>query len=174
MNDKNFHELISTRHSVRSFQNSEISEDKINFILEASTKGPSSGNLQSYQIMITFSKSKKEQLTEAAHGQQYIREAPFVMIFCADPKKSQEEYGARGKELFCIQDATIACTYSQLAAHSLGLSSVWIGSFDENKISKILNLDNEVKPIAILPIGFANESPEITSRKPLEEIIHKI
>ena len=174
MNDKPFLELISTRHSVRSFQDSSIPEDKINFILDASIKGPSSGNLQSYQIIVTFSKSKKEKLTEAAHNQQYILEAPLVMIFCADPKKSKIEYGTRGEELFCIQDATIACAYSQLAAHSLGLSSVWIGSFDEKKISEILNLQKDVKPVAILPIGFANESPEITPRRPLEEVIHTI
>jgi len=174
MSDKHFLELISTRHSVRSFKDSLISEDKINFILDASTKGPSAGNLQSYQIIVTFSKSEKEKLTEAAHNQQYILEAPLVMIFCADPKKSRIEYGDRGEELFCIQDATIACAYSQLAAHSLGLSSVWIGSFDEKKISEVLNLQKDVKPIAILPIGFANESPEITPRRPLEEVIHKV
>ncbi len=174
MSDKHFLELISTRHSVRSFKDSLISEDKINFILDASIKGPSAGNLQSYQIIVTFSKSKKEKLTEAAHNQQYILEAPLVMIFCADPKKSRIEYGDRGEELFCIQDATIACAYSQLAAHSLGLSSVWIGSFDEKKISEVLNLQKDLKPIAILPIGFANESPEITPRRPLEEVIHKI
>jgi len=174
MDDKHFLELISTRHSVRSFKDSLISEDKINFILDASIRGPSAGNLQSYQIIATFSKSKKEKLTEAAHNQQYILEAPLVMIFCADPKKSRIEYGARGEELFCIQDATIACAYSQLAAHSLGLSSVWIGSFDEKKVSEVLNLQKDVKPIAILPIGFANESPEVTPRRPLEEVIHKI
>ena len=174
MDDKHFLDFISTRHSVRSFKDSLISEDKINFILDASIRGPSAGNLQSYQIIATFSKSKKEKLTEAAHNQQYILEAPLVMIFCADPKKSQIEYGERGKELFCIQDATIACAYSQLAAHSLGLSSVWIGSFDEKKVSEVLNLQKDVKPIAILPIGFANESPEVTPRRPLEEVIHKI
>jgi len=174
MDDKHFLELISTRHSVRSFQDSSISEDEINFILDASIKGPSAGNLQSYQIIVTFSKSKKEKLAEAAHDQQYIHEAPFVMIFCADPKKTRVEYGVRGEELFCIQDATIACAYSQLAAHSLGLSSVWIGSFDEKKISEVLNLQKDIKPVAILPIGFANESPEVTPRKPLEEVVHKI
>jgi len=174
MSDKNFLELISTRHSVRSFKDSSISEDKINLILDASIKGPSAGNLQSYQIIVTLSKSKKEKLKEAAHDQQYILEAPVVMIFCADTKRSQIEYGARGEELFCIQDATIACVYSQLAAHSLGLSSVWIGSFDEKKISETLNLQKNVKPIAILPIGFANEIPEITPRRPIGEIIHKI
>ena len=174
MNYKNFSELVSSRHSVRSFQTSSISEDEINFILDTSIKGPSAGNLQSYKIITTSNKSKKEKLTEAAHGQQYILEAPFVMIFCADPNRSKVEYGSRGEDLFCVQDATIACSYSQLAAHSLGLSSVWIGSFDEKKVSEILNLPKDIIPIAILPIGFANGSPEITPRRPMEEVIHDI
>lgn len=95
------------------------------------------------------------------------------MVFCAEPKRSGAEYGSRGEELFCIQDATIACTYSQIAAHSLRLSSVWIGSFDEEKVSEILNLEKSLKPIAMLPIGIPNETPEITNRRSSEEIIYK-
>lgn len=170
----NFFDLISSRHSVRAFKNIPIPEDKINAILDASIRGPSAGNLQSYRIFIVSKMTDKQKLVESAHGQEYIREAPLVMIFCADPKKSGAEYGSRGEELFCIQDATIACTYSQMAAHSLGLASVWIGSFDANKVSDILNLEKGLIPIAILPIGFSNETPEITPRRPLEQIIHKI
>jgi nitroreductase len=86
------------------------------------------------------------------------------MVFCADPKRCGIEYGLRGEELFCVQDATIACTYAQIAAHSAGLSSVWIGSFDEDKVSDILKLNN-MRPVAILPIGFPDETPENTTRR---------
>jgi len=118
--------------------------------------------------------AEKEKLVEAAHEQGYISEAPLVMIFCAEPKRCATEYGTRGEELFCIQDATIACAYSQMAAHSLGLSSVWIGSFDEDKVSKILQPQDHLKPVAILPIGVSNETPEITSRRSIKEMIHEI
>lgn len=172
MDEKNFFELISTRHSVRSFKDTLIPEDIVKAILDASVRGPSAGNLQSYQIILTYNKSEKQKLVESAHGQHYILEAPLVMIFCADPKRSSTEYGERGKKLFCIQDATIACTYSQIAAHSLGLSSVWIGSFDEKKVCDILNLQDDLKPIVLLPIGFANESTDATPRRPIEEVVH--
>jgi len=171
---KDFFDLISSRHSIRSFKNISIPEDKINTIIKASTKGPSAGNLQSYQIFIVSKISDKEKLVESAHGQNYIYDAPIVMIFCADPIRCITEYGTRGERLFSIQDATIACVYSQIAAHDLGLSSVWIGSFNEEKVREILNLKNDLKPIAILPIGFSNETPEITPRRPLDQIIHKI
>lgn len=172
MNENNFLDLISSRHSVRAFKETPISEDKINALIKASTKGPSSGNLQSYQIFI-IKDTEKEKLVEAAHGQGYINEAPIVMVFCADPKKCSIDYGLRGEELFCIQDATISCAYTQIAAHSLGLSSVWIGSFDEDKVSQILQLRDNLKPIAILPIGISNETPEITNRRPIDEIVHE-
>jgi nitroreductase len=145
----------------------------VNSIINTAVKGPSAGNLQSYQIFIVSKKSLKEKLVEAAHGQNYILEAPIVMVFCADFIRCSTEYGTRGEHLFAIQDATIACAYSQIAAHDIGLSSVWIGSFDEEKVGKILKLDN-LKPVSILPIGFANEIPQITPRRPIDQIVHKI
>jgi len=45
LNEKNFFDLLSTRHSVRSFKDNPISEDKINAIMNAATRGPSAGNL---------------------------------------------------------------------------------------------------------------------------------
>jgi nitroreductase len=168
-----FFDLISSRHSVRAFKNIPIPEEIINAIINATIKGPSAGNLQSYQIFIVSKKAEKEKLAEAAHGQNYIHEASIVMIFCADPLRCSTEYGSRGEYLFSIQDATIACAYSQITAHSLGLSSVWIGSFDEEKVHDILKLEN-LKPIAILPIGFADETPQITPRRPIDQIVHKI
>ena len=173
MDEKNFVDLISSRHSVRAFKNDPIPEDKINAILDATTKAPSGGNLQAYRIFVVSSASEKEKLVDAAHGQGYVAEAPTVLVFCADPKRSATEYGERGESLFSIQDATIACAYAQIASHNLGFSSVWIGSFDEEKVSNILNISN-LKPVAILPVGIANETPDVTPRRPLEEITQKI
>ena len=170
MNESDFIYLVSSRHSVRAFKEVPVQKDKINAIVDASTIGPSAGNLQSYQIFVVSKKVEKEKLVEAAHGQGYIAEAPIAMVFCADPKRCGIEYGLRGEKLFCVQDATIACTYAQIAAHSMGLSSVWIGSFDEDKVSDILKLDN-MRPIAILPIGFPDETPESTTRRSREEMI---
>lgn len=171
--DKKFFNLISSRHSVRAFKNIPIPDEIIDAIVNTAVKGPSSGNLQSYQIFIVSKKTEKEKLAEAAHGQNYVKEAPIVMIFCADPIRCSTEYGSRGANLFSIQDATIACVYSQIAAHDFGLSSVWIGSFDEERVCDVLKIEN-LKPVAILPIGFANETPQITTRRPVDQIIHKI
>ena len=169
-----FFDLISSRHSVRAFQDKKLAEATIETIANAATRAASAGNLQSYQIFIITKKTEKEKLAEAAHGQDFIEDASCVFVFCADAKASAQDYGKRGEELYCIQDATISCTYAQLAAHALGLGSVWVGSFDEDKVSRILELNSDLRPIAMLVVGFAAEEPEITPRKPLEQMVHKL
>jgi nitroreductase len=173
-NKIDFIELISTRHSVRIFKERVLSNEIIEKILMAANKAPSAGNLQSYKIFIVTKKEDKKKLAVAAHEQNFIEKASAIFIFCADPDNVSKEYGTRGKELYCIQDATIACSYSRLAAHSLGLSSVWVGSFDEKKVVKSFSIQNDLKPVAMLVMGFADEEPEITNRKSLNEISQRV
>jgi nitroreductase len=167
-----FFDLITSRHSVRAFKEQKMPDESIKKILSASTTAASAGNLQSYQIFVITKKDLKKRLVSAAHDQSFIEDASAVFVFCADPKSAAKEYGKRGEELYALQDATIACTYAQLAAHSLGLGSVWVGSFDEESVSQILDIPSSLRPIALLVVGFTAEKPEITPRKPLSEITH--
>jgi nitroreductase len=169
-----FFDLISSRHSVRAFKDKRLPDDIIEKISSAATKASSAGNLQSYQIFVVVKKNAKHKLVKAAHDQSFIEDASVVFVFCANPQNSAQEYGKRGQELYCIQDATIACTYAQLAAHALGLASVWVGSFDENEVANILQCGTGLMPVAMLVVGFADEKPEVTPRKPLTEIIHSL
>ncbi len=168
-----FFDLISSRHSVRSYKQKNLSKEIIAKILYAAQRAPSAGNLQSYQIYVVTKKEVKKRLAEAAHDQNYIIDGSVIFAFCADPQNSAKEYGSRGEQLFSIQDATIACAFAQIAVHALGLASSWVGAFDENKVGGILNVGN-LKPVAMLVVGFANEEPEITDRRPIKEIIHEI
>ncbi|TBR22081.1 MAG: nitroreductase [Candidatus Nitrosotenuis sp.] len=167
-----FFDLISSRHSVRAFKEQKMSGDVIEKILAAATRASSAGNLQSYQIFVVSKKEDKKRLAVAAHGQNFIENASTVFVFCADPNTSAREYGKRGEDLYCIQDATIACSYAQLAAHSLGFSSVWVGSFIEDEVANTLGLPSGLKAIAMLVVGTSAEKPEITTRRPLSEITH--
>jgi len=92
-------------------------------------------------------------------------------VFIAYPERSSRKYGRRGSELYCIQDAAIATTYAMLAATSLGLSSTWVGAFDESGAAKAIGTTERKRPVAILPVGYAAESPENTRRKPVGDIV---
>jgi len=165
-----FFTAVANRRSVRAFKSKAIEKAKLQKILEAANSAPSAGNLQAYEIVLIKDNKQKEALTEASNNQEFIAEAPVVLVFCANPRRSSR-YSSRGADLYCIQDATIAASYAQLAATALGLSSVLVGAFDENAVSKIINA-RSVLPIAIIPIGYPNEEPEKTPRRKINDIVH--
>lgn len=168
---KEFFSVLDERRSIRKYKNKDIEKDKLEKILEAANSAPSAGNLQAYEIVLIKEKKNKRALAAASFGQDFIAQAPVVLVFCANPNRSAVRYSSRGHELYSIQDATIAASYAQLAATALGLGSVWVGAFDESSVSKIINAKS-VKPVAIIPIGYPDEKPGKRCRRDLDDIVH--
>lgn len=166
--------MIRNRHSIRAYKDKEVEEDKLQKILEAANSAPSAGNLQAYEIFLIRDPYKKKALSEACLDQEFIAEAPVVLVFCSNPSRSSWKYGKRGEELYSLQDATIAASYAQLAATALGLSSVWVGAFFEREVLKILGNPEGLRPVAIIPIGYSAEEPFITGRRKLKDIVHEV
>ena len=167
-----FMEVLGARHSIRSFKEQPLEEEKINAILEAANSAPSAGNLQAYEIYLVKDLELLQKLVHAAWGQHFIDQAPIVLVFCAHPARSSIKYGNRGTELYCIQDATCAAIFAHLAATSLRLGSCWVGAFDEEEVQKCLNLPSDHRPIIIMPIGYPKERAFRTSRRNLEDLVH--
>jgi len=140
--------------------------------LEAANRAPSAGNVQPYEVYVVRSQEQRSRLTTICLDQKFISQAPISLVFCAVPARSAEKYGQRGADLFAIQDATIACTFAMLAVTDLGLASVWVGAFDPPAVCELIGAPSDYVPIAVLPIGYAAEKPEMTSRRPLEDLVH--
>jgi nitroreductase len=169
-----FFDVLRKRDSIRKFREKDIEEDKIRRLLETANSAPSAGNLQAYQIFLIKDKTKRQKLARAAWDQDFVAQAPVVLVFCIDPLRSALVYGERGEGLYSIQDATISCAYVHLAAVDLGLGSTIVGAFDEEKVSKILKIPPNLKPIIILPIGYPDESPEKTPRRSLDDLAREV
>ena len=86
---------------------------------------------------------------------------------------SVERFGERS-QLFSVPDATIAAAYAQLTVYTLGLSTVWIGAFDEKKVSEILQLPQGQRPVSILPIGYENEKPKEKTTRGSKDLLHTL
>ena len=153
-----FKKVVKKRYSMRQFQPTQVPEKLIKEIIELSKLAPSAGNLQSYKVVIT-----KEKVTNI--------EAPLNLIICADPERSSQRYSERGRKLYAIQDATIFAAYLQLAIVEAGLASVWIGAFRENRIRNLLKIPEYLKPIAIIPLGYAIGEKSGRRRRSFGEII---
>lgn len=142
---------------MRQFQDTAVPDNLVRELIELSKLAPSAGNLQAYKVVIT-----KQRLTEI--------ESPLNLVICADLEKSATKYGDRGRNLYSIQDATIFGAYLQLAIVNAGLGSVWVGAFDENKIKTVLKLPENLRPIAIIPLGYPLGEKSGRSRRTFEEI----
>lgn len=164
-------DVMKERRSVRSYLKKDVEEEDLEDILWAGQLAPSGGNLQAREFIVVKRRELKEGLVEAAFGQTFIGEAPVIIVVCANIPESSKRYGERGV-LFSIQDASASVMNILLAAHEKGLSTCWAGAFDEERVREVLDIPKEIKPIAIIPIGYGGEKPKMPRRKPLKEVTH--
>jgi nitroreductase len=169
-----FFDVIRTRRSIRVFDGRPVEEEKLRAILEAANAAPSAGNLQAYEIYMVKDPIARGRLASTLTKMEFFSIVPVVLAFCANPERSTVKYAERGRNLYAVQDATIACTHAMLAATALGLASVWVGAFREMEVSAALNLPEALMPVALLPVGYPLETVEPRTRRPLNEIVHSV
>jgi nitroreductase len=165
-------EAIRDRRSIRKFKKDMIDEKTLNKIIEAGIWAPSAGNLQSWEVVVVNDPDLKSELSFAAFMRDFISIAPLVLVLCANSQVSGSVYNDRGRELYCIQDATIAGQNMLLAAHALGLGTCWIGAFEESIVVDLLGLKSHIMPIALIPVGYPDERPYPPPRYDANSFIH--
>ncbi|MFP4001774.1 MAG: nitroreductase family protein, partial [Thermoplasmata archaeon] len=92
---------------------------------------------------------------------------------CANKERSGERYGERGRNLYSIQDATAAVENMLLAVEDKGYGAVWVGAFEEEKVSEQLGIPKDVRPVTILPIGHPKNIPDKPNKMSAEELTHR-
>jgi nitroreductase len=158
---------ISQRSSVRAYKSTDVEEDKLRKILEAARLSPSASNRQDWKFIIVKNKETKKKLAKAAFGQSFIGGAPIVIVACGTESKAIMGCGQPTHTV----DVSIACAYMILQAYELGLGTCWIGAFKEDEAKKILNIPEQVRVVAMTPLGYPNQLPSQKSRKSLHQIV---
>jgi nitroreductase len=169
-----FFNVVKERHSIRAYQPQAVEPEKLQELLQTINRAPSAGNLQAYEVYLVTDADCKSALWKSAYNQEFLMQASLILVFCAHAARSAARYQKRGTELYCVQDATIACTFAMLSATALGLSTVWVGAFDEAAVREIIGAPKEHRPVAMLPIGYAAETPRHRPRRSLDELIHYV
>jgi len=164
-------ECIRTRRSVRKYQNKEVSWDDIVTILEAGRMAPSSGNIQNWKFVVIREPVNIKKISEACYNQDWMINAPVLIVITADPEQGERFYGARGEHLYTIQNCAAATENMLLAANALGLGGCWVGAFDEPKVRTLCQLPEQVMTHAILTIGYASEKPLLPPKKRIEWLV---
>jgi nitroreductase len=159
-----------------------VEEEKLNQILEAVRQAPSWANQQCWKFVIVKEAKIKERLSRLSYVESFfakagyksnpaskgIAEAPLNIVACADPQKSGSLWG----QPFYMTDVGIATQNLMLAARALGLGTVYVGVFNENKIKELLKIPPHIRIVGIFPIGYPRQEKKVgPPRKPLGEII---
>jgi FMN reductase [NAD(P)H] len=167
----NIFNVMLNRRSQRKFENKKVEEWKLEMIFAAADTAPTAGGFQGFEIYHIKNEGSKKKLVEAANNQPYVN-APVVLVFCMNPERVKLNFPPETIRKFSQQDATLAAAYSQLAAHALGLSSIWIGMLNENKLMEILGTD--LSPSSILCLGYPVKLLVPKPKRNLKELIHEI
>jgi len=166
----NVFDCIFSRRSVRKFKPQDIDDRLIGVMLHAAVHAPSAGNTQPWHFIVVKDETKRNQLADAAFKQTFIAQAPVSIVVAADLEKASLRYGKRGEQLYAVQDTANAVMLLMLAAQELGLATCWVGAFDEDRVSHVAELPKSFRPVAIVPVGYADEQPENPGRVDFENM----
>ncbi len=159
-----FMDVISKRRSIRKYKPDVVSDEDIKYVLESARLAPSWANTQCWKFIVVKDKKVKDDLATAGNG--WIANAPVVIAACADPTKP----GTKGDQQYYMLDIGIAMEHLILAAADKGLGTCWIGAFDEATAKRVLGVPENMRVVALTPLGHPAEEPSPRPRKNLEDI----
>ncbi len=174
-----FNDVIFKRKSIRSFQSTPVSEEIISSILDCARVAPSWMNKQCWHFIIVNKSSLIEEIAKTSVINRWIKEAPTIIVACADPHQS----GTNNDISYFTVDTAIAMEHIVLAATNYNLGTCWIGGFKEEDLKRILEIPPRIRVISLTPLGYPKEKQTITDksrsffvrstkRKKLSEITH--
>lgn len=149
---------MMTRRSIRVFKPEPVGESAIKTLLEAAMNAPSAGDGRPWHFVVTTDRGQLDRLAEEVdEGNELFKQATAAILICLD--ESKEGFPGFGE-----QDCSCAAQNLQLAAHDLGLGTVWIAIINvpprEAGCRRVLGVPGSVKPFALFPIGVPGEHLE--------------
>ncbi|MEM2989596.1 MAG: nitroreductase family protein [Halobacteria archaeon] len=160
-------QAIKDRRAIRKFKPNAIPEEKITAVLEAAIWAPYAS--ERWEFILVKNAEMRGKLARAAKNQKHVEEAPVDIVICSNLKGAVK----RDRELYSIQEASAAIQNLMLKAHEEGLSTCWVSDFSEGRVRRALRIPRWVRPLAIIPLGYAAESPVPPMRKSLEKVLHR-
>lgn len=166
---------IHERRSVRRYKKDPVPDEIILEILNAARAAPSWANTQVCRYIVVKDPAIKEKLSETLPptnpARNAIKEAPCLICLFAKRGLSGFYKGspATNKGDWFMFDAGIAMEHIVLAAWSFGLGTVHVGLFDADKAQEVLKIPEGFSIVEITPLGYFEEIPKQTPRKPLSE-----
>ena len=161
---------IESRYSCRSFKSKKPSMTVISQILEYAIKAPNAGNLHSFRFVIVDHEDLKLELAKACMDQLWIAQAPYVIVIYYD-EVSLKKYYEKNAEKYGKQDASVVGAFISLLAKEFNLDSCFVSAFDEEEVSRITRVPDNVHPEVIIPIGYSDENKKKQEYRPSIDLL---
>jgi SagB-type dehydrogenase family enzyme len=105
-----------------------------------------------HSLILSYNLDVKKELATAALNQDFIEQAPLSIIICAEYQRTTARYDTRGVR-YVHMEAGHACQNVYLEAVALGLGTVAVGAFNDEQVSRVLKLKENIEPLYIMPVG---------------------
>ena len=149
---------MMTRRSIRAFKDAPVTDEQIKTLLEAAMNAPSAGDGRPWHFVVTTDRAQLDALAgQVDDGNAMFKQAQAAVLVCLD--RSLE-----GFEGFGEQDCSCAAQNLQLAAHDMGLGTVWVAVINVPPRTagcrSVLDVPEEMVPFALFPLGVPGEDLE--------------
>jgi len=162
-------EEILERRSIREYNAKTIEPEKLTRILEAARLAPTARNQQDWKLILVKNPDIKEKLVDlASPQQQFLKGAPILIAACA----MNPAYVMRCGHPAYLIDLAIVLEHIALQAVREGLGTCWIGSFDELKAKKVLNIPENFRVVELMSLGYPVQLPPARPRKPIQDLVN--
>ncbi len=164
-------ETIKGRRSIRKFSSKNVSRETIAEIINVARYAPSAGNTQNWMTIVVTDEEKRKAIATACLEQNWMNTAPVLLVICNKFKKVVNLYGKLGK-MFSIQDCAVFATNIMLLSVEKKLGTCWVGAFDNEAISRILDIPENADPEIILALGHPLDSPKgVGMRESIQDLV---
>ena len=184
--------VIKERRSCRSFLADPVQDKDIEAVLGAAINAPSPINGQPWNFVVVTENATKEKIYNEAvrcrnhlleksgwkwlgrYDVEFLKTVPVMICVLGDPKKSGADTFMEGGPGAWRDACGAAIQNLMLAAHSLGLASLWFTMFDKANCNGILGITEVIFPIGIVCLGKAAAPIAAVPRKDLKEVVRYI
>ncbi|HAR62024.1 MAG: nitroreductase [Candidatus Margulisiibacteriota bacterium] len=165
-----FDKVVEKRRSVRKYKNTDVPKEIIEKIINQTvTYSPSANNLQPWKFLVISDEKIKQKIVAMCKRNSYMMNAPYIVIALSNQVECYEIIGNYMRS--DVIDVSIAITHLILAATNEGLGSCWVGAFEADKIEHFLEIAYPWRILALIPIGYPDETGTYVSRKPSGEVV---
>ena len=177
-----FDEVIARRRSIRTYSDRDVPEALIMKLLAYGHAAPSAGNLHPWEFIVVRDPVNRRRIVDTTFRgndfngtvhQEWLMEAPVLIVVVANKTRSAARYGDKALKTLIYLDCSACIENMLLGAVNLGLASCYVSGFRESQLAEVLALPEGYEAVALLPVGYSEDTGRERPKTPLVEIIHR-